>query len=168
MPRGGQLEQDLGWQSHGFAEMPWLGRRVQRLGLDVAPGLQPKHLHSHPRPRDCRCWMRPLPGDIRGFRLENLGRGLSPTQRAPWRPLLPLGHDRCQIHAWSVLWSIPPSHAPMPNLAAPPAPGSEPITAPQTPPRGAHAAQRSPRITTGTLWPSPLIPWPRPWCCSRR
>lgn len=97
-----QVEQDLGWQSHGFAEMPWLGRRVQRLGLDVAPGLQPKHLHSHPRPRDCRCWMRPLPGDIRGFRLENLGRGLSPTQHAPWRPLLPLGHDRCQIHAWSM------------------------------------------------------------------
>lgn len=168
MPREGQLEQDLGWQSHGFAELPWLGRRVQRLGLDVAPGLQPKHLHSHPRPRDCCCWMRPLPGDVRGFRLENLGRGLSPTQRAPWRPLLPLGHDRCQIHAWSMLWSIPPSHAPVPNLAAPPAPGSEPITAPQTPPRGAHAAQCSPRITTGTLWPSPLIPWPRPWCRSRR
>lgn len=137
-PWGGQLEQDLGWQSHGFAEMPWLGRKVQRLGLDA----QTNTCTATPNPgaaaAGCGLWL--WISEVSGW--KTWGKHLSPTQRAPWRPLLPLGHDRCQPRAWSMLQSIPPSHAAVPNLAAPPAPGSELTAAPQTPPRDAHAAPK--------------------------
>lgn len=132
---------------------PWLCReavagKVKRLELDVAPGLSPSTCTATPEPgaatAGCSLWL----GTSEASGWKTRRGGSAPHNAALGGP--------CSLQGTANAMSVHgpcsgASHLPTPNLAAPPAPGSELSTAPQTPPRAAHAAQRCPEMTAGTL-----------------